>query len=256
MFIDDIKAYHDSYLAWLKDKTCLKNIGDDIVEVTTPHLDRHNDYLQFYIEKTKDGLMFNDGGFVLDDLESSGVVFNTPKRNMLLQQVLNGFGVQIQDGCLVTRANAHNYAVRKNNFIQAMLAVGDMFTLSSSTVANFFFEDVEDWLNANQVRYLPNVSLIGQSGFSFNFDFAIPHSSNAPERLLHTLNNPTKSNVEHILFGWTDTKETRRSDTLLYVALNDVDNSISDNTMQSLRNYQIQPILWSNRDVAVSQLIH
>ena len=100
MFIDDIKAYHDSYLAWLKDKTCLKNIGDDIVEITTPHLDRHNDYLQFYVQKTKDGLMFNDGGYVLDDLEVSGVVFNTPSAPGYYSRCLMALGYRSKTAAL------------------------------------------------------------------------------------------------------------------------------------------------------------
>lgn len=256
MFINDIQRYHDSYLAWLKDKTCLKNMGNDVVEITTPHLDRHNDYLQFYVKKTEDGLLFTDGGYVLDDLEASGVVFNTPKRTALLQQTLNGFGVQVCDGCLTTKADANNFPVRKNNFIQAMLAVGDMFSLSSSNIANFFFEDVEYWLDEIGVRYSQNINLIGKSGFGFNFDFVIPHSKSQPERLLHTLNNPTKSNVEHILFGWSDTKETRRADTALYVMLNDVDNHISGSSVQSLINYNINPIRWTDRNQVISELIH
>ncbi|UNU73030.1 DUF1829 domain-containing protein [Moraxella nasovis] len=256
MFIDDIKQYHDSYIAWLMDKTCLKNMDDDTVEITTPHLDRHNDYLQFYIQKMPDGLLFSDGGYILDDLATSGVLFNTPKRTALLQQILNGFGVKIQDDCLVTMANAQNFPVRKNSFIQAMLAVNDMFAMSNSNVANFFFEDVEYWLDEIGARYTQNVNLTGQSGFNFNFDFLIPHSKQEPERLLHTINNPTKSNIEHILFGWSDTKETRRADTLLYVVLNDTDHAISGSSIQSLVNYNINPIKWSDRQQAIPQLVN
>lgn len=255
MLIDELKQYHDSYIQWLKDKTCLKNIDNNVVEITTPHLDRHNDCLQFYVERIGDDLIFSDGGYILDDLETSGVLFNTPKRKALLQQVLDGFGVNIHDNCLITKANAQNFSVRKNNFIQAMLAVGDMFVLSSSSIANFFFEDVQYWLDDNGIRYLSNINLIGKSGFNFNFDFAIPHSKNSPERLLHTINNPSKSNIEHILFGWSDTKETRRDDTMLYVALNDNDTPIGDNAKQSLLNYNITPIIWSDRQQVISQLI-
>lgn len=256
MFIDDIRRYHDSYLAWLRDKTCLKNMGDDTVEITTPHLDRHNDYLQFYVQKTAEGLLFTDGGYVMDDLETSGVLFNTPKRTALLQQILNGFGVQVVNNCLITQASEHNFAVRKNSFIQAMLAVGDMFALSNTSVANFFFEDVEDWLVQNDVRYMANINVIGQSGFSFNFDFAIPKSKKHPERLIHTLNYPTKGNVEHILFGWSDTKQARGADTMLYVTLNDSEYNISDDTMQSMINYNINPVLWSDRHHVISHLIN
>jgi len=45
--IDEIQVLLDKYLQWLKDKTVLRQVND-WVEITTPYLDRHNDYLQMY----------------------------------------------------------------------------------------------------------------------------------------------------------------------------------------------------------------
>lgn len=254
--ITELHSHFDNYLAWLKDQTVFSELDNGAVEITAPYLDRHNDYLQFYVLRNEQGLFFTDDGYILNDLAMSGVEFNTPKRKKLLTEVANGFGVQIKDGQLTTLANKNNFAVRKNSFIQAMLAINDMFSLANASVASFFFEDVEAWLTQHNIRYLSNVNLSGKSGFTFNFDFAIPKSSQSPERLLHTINNPVKNNIEHILFGWSDTKEARGADTTLYVALNDINHRISDSTMQSLRNYNINPILWSKKDKAISQLIN
>jgi len=43
--ITDVQALLDKYIAWLKDKNILREVKD-WVEITTPYLDRHNDYLQ------------------------------------------------------------------------------------------------------------------------------------------------------------------------------------------------------------------
>ena len=43
--IDEIQKMMDGYVSWLREKTSLREIGD-WVEITTPMLDRHNDYLQ------------------------------------------------------------------------------------------------------------------------------------------------------------------------------------------------------------------
>jgi hypothetical protein len=48
--ITEMQGLIDKYLAWLKDKTSLRQI-DDWVEITTPYLDRHNDYLQIYAKQ-------------------------------------------------------------------------------------------------------------------------------------------------------------------------------------------------------------
>jgi len=45
--IGEIQSLLDEYMRWLKEKTQLRQI-DDWVEITTPYLDRHNDYLQIY----------------------------------------------------------------------------------------------------------------------------------------------------------------------------------------------------------------
>lgn len=58
--IDEIQSLMEQYLQWLKDKTALKQIDKDWVQVTTPHLDRHNDCLQFYIRKEANGFLLSD----------------------------------------------------------------------------------------------------------------------------------------------------------------------------------------------------
>ena len=55
--IQDIQRLMEAYHTWLKDKSVLRQI-DQWVEITTPYLDRHNDYLQIYAKRA-------NGGFVL-----------------------------------------------------------------------------------------------------------------------------------------------------------------------------------------------
>lgn len=248
-FVSDLQSHFDDYIKWLKDKTCFHDLENGYVEITTPHLDRHNDCLQFYVkQQTNGGLLFTDGGYILDDLEASGVIFNTPKRKKILDEVINGFGVRIStDGQIELLANKDNFAVKKNNFIQAMLAINDMFTLANNNIASLFLEDVEEWLDGNDVRYTPMIKFTGKSGFDHMFDFVIPHSKKQPERILQAINNPNKGNVEQLLFMWQDTKETRRENSTLYAVLNDIDHKVSNNVRSSLEAYNVRPVLWSAR---------
>jgi len=48
--LEEIRALLDQYSAWLRDKTNLREVND-WVEITTPYLDRHNDYLQIYARR-------------------------------------------------------------------------------------------------------------------------------------------------------------------------------------------------------------
>jgi hypothetical protein len=136
--IGDIEKLLNDYAAWLRDKTVLRQI-DDWVEITTPYLDRHNDYVQIYAKKANGSFTLTDDGHTIDDLEQSGCKLDSRKRQDLLKMTLNGFGVQTDGKALVVHASQDNFAVRKHNLVQAILAVNDMFYLAVPMVASLFY---------------------------------------------------------------------------------------------------------------------
>ena len=158
---------------------------DNWVEITTPYLDRHNDYIQIYAKRVDGGYILTDDGHTIQDLEQSGTRLNSPKRHELLRLALNGFGVQLDSDRLEVHANADNFALRKHNLVQAILSVNDMFYLAVPMVASLFYEDVVAW-DLNEVRYTPKVKFTGKTGFDHLFDFVIPKSRTAPERIVET----------------------------------------------------------------------
>ena len=103
------------------------------VEITTPYLDRHNDYLQIYVKKTNGGFLLTDDGYIIDDLKQSGCKLDSYKRQELLQMTLNGFGVKKDGNELQVHTSAESFASCKHNLLQAMLAVNDMFYLAIET---------------------------------------------------------------------------------------------------------------------------
>jgi hypothetical protein len=251
--IEEIQNLIDNYLRWLKDKTVLRQLKD-WVEITTPYLDRHNDYLQIYAKRQDGGYLLTDDGYVLEDLEQSGCKLESSKRQALLRITLNGFGVQANEGRLEIRASPDNFVLRKHNLIQAMLAVNDLFYLAVPIVASLFYEDVVAWLELHEIRYTPKVKFTGKSGLDHLFDFVIPKSRKYPERILHTINRPNRNTAEVLAFSWIDTKEVRPPDSRAYAFLNDSDQTISTSVMDALRNYDVNPILWSTREVVRQEL--
>jgi hypothetical protein len=109
-------------LSLRKDKTKIKRLGNNWTEITTPHLDRHNDYLQIYTKKEGDGYIITDDGYVISDLIESGCVLDTPRQQELLNATLAGQGVKLENGALVISATADNFPAKKHNLVQAMLA--------------------------------------------------------------------------------------------------------------------------------------
>jgi hypothetical protein len=84
---------------------------------------------------------------------------------------LNGFGVQLHQKALEIHATTEDFALRKHDLLQAMLAVNDLFYLSVPMVANLFYEDVVAWLDLCEIRYTPGVKFTGRSGYDHHFDF-------------------------------------------------------------------------------------
>ena len=249
----EMKSMLDRYWTWLRDKTTLREI-DDIIEITTPHLDRHNDALQIYARRRDAGFLLSDGGYVLDDLEMSGCSIDTPKRQALLDLTLNGFGVKKQGNHLVVIASPDNFPLRKHNLLQAMLAVNDLFCLATPVVTGLFLEDVESWLNQYAIRYTPNIKLSGKSGYDYVFNFVIPRSTTQPERIVNAINHPSRQTILSFVFAWLDTRENRPADSRAFAILNNDGRIISPAVTEALTGYDVRPVPWSERESAVQEL--
>ena len=251
--MDEIKSLMDQYVEWLKSKTTIKQV-DDWVEITTPYLDRHNDYLQIYAQRQNGSYILTDDGYIINDLHQSGCKLDTPKRASLLQMTLNGFGVKRVDDALVVKTTREDFGSRKHNLLQAMLAVNDLFYLATPMVSSLFYEDVIAWLEDNEIRYIERAKFTGKSGYDHLFDFVIPKSKKKPERILRAINRPDRDEAQAVAFAWLDTKDVRAPDSKAYALLNDTDQVVQPPVLEALRSYEVTPICWSERNAAVAEL--
>ena len=251
--IDEIQSLLDQYSDWLRDKTTLRRIND-WAEITTPYMDRHNDRLQIYVRPAGEGYLLTDDGYILDDLEQSGCKIDSGNRAALLKMTLNGFGVQQVGNELQVRASNGNFPSRKHNLLQAMLAVNDLFYLAQPRIDPLFQEDVAAWLDECQIRYIPNAKFTGASGYEHLFPFIIPKSTRQPERILRAINRPNRNQAQNTAFSWIDIKETRPPGSRSYAILNDSQGAVAPNVLEAIRNYDVQPVVWSAREQARPEL--
>ena len=245
--MEEIQRLCDAYHAWLKDKSVLREIGE-WVEITTPYLDRHNDYIQIYAKRANGGFLLTDDGYTITDLEQNGCRLESRKRQELLRLTVHGFGVRLEDKALRVHAAADNFALRKHSLVQTMLAVNDLFYLATPTIASLFQEDVVNWLDLHEIRYTPKVKFSGQSGYDHLFDFVIPKSGQAPERIVQVINRPNRQTAQALAFAWMDTRVVRSPDARAYAILNDAEREVSQQVVVAIRNYGLSPVPWSNRD--------
>jgi hypothetical protein len=251
--IGDVQRLIDKYIHWVKDKTKLREV-DGCVEITTPYLDRHNDYLQIYVKRDNSEFILTDDGYIIQDLESSGCKLDSKKRIDLLITTLNGFGIKKVGGSLEVHASKETFTLKKHNLIQAMLALNDLFYLSEPYILSLFLEDVISWMELCEIRYVSKVKFAGRSGLDHTFDFAIPASKTQPERILRAINRPTRDTAQAMAFAWIDTKEVRHANSRAYAILNDMDKNVPPFVTGALKNYGVKSVLWSSRDTVREEL--
>ena len=254
MSVAEIEKLLLDYRTWLRDKTTLRQVNGEWVEITTPYLDRHNDALQIYVRTESGGYILTDDSYTIHDLEASGCNLRTEKRHDLLKMTLNGFGVRLQNDALEVDATTETFPLRKHSLIQAVLAVNDLFYLAKPIVESLFFEDVVTWLDANDIRYTPRVKFTGISGYDHLFNFVIPKSRKEPERIVQAINRPTRETALTFLNAWTDTRQTRPPESKAYAMLNDIEQPVSGSVIDAFRNYQIRPVPWGDRAQVVPEL--
>lgn len=241
------------YVSWLRGGLEAEVVGG-ACELTTPFLDRHNDHLQVYAERVGDQIVLSDDGYILGDLEASGLEINTPKRRQALQTMLNGVGVQERDGRLYIEASERTLGQRTHALVQAMISVNDMFVMAQSRVASFFWEDVRGFLDAHDVRFSPRVKLAGRSGFDHGIDFLIPASRGRPERIVQAINQPSKNTITAYLFTLNDTRQAREQESRAYAFLNDAERAVPGDVVEALEAYEVVPAPWSDRERFAEEL--
>lgn len=243
----------DQYFSWLKSNTSCREING-WTEITTPYLDRHNDCIQIYAREDGDNIELTDDGETILDLQQSGCDLDTPRRKTLLSMTLNGFGVRLENGAITVHAKRETFALKKHCLVQAMLAVNDLFYLARSSVESFFFEDVAIWMDGSDIRYTQHVKFSGKTGYDHMFDFVVPKSKNAPERIMRVVNNPVKDQASNVILAWVDTKEARPKDSVAFAMLNDRSVAVSSSVIDALKSYDITPVCWSQKDEYLDRL--
>ena len=143
-----------------------------------------------------------------------------------------------------------SYPVDMHMFLQAMLAVNDMFFLSGNTVKTIFLDDVVSYLDEQDIVYTPNFIAKGSTGLEFNFNFQI--AGKKTELLINAFNSINKSNLTAFLFDWIDIKEARQRQSKKNVRglaiINDVTKEIDSKYLEALSAKETDYILFSERN--------
>lgn len=252
----EIKALLNEYANFIRSEISVAKIGE-FCEITTPYLDRHNDYLQIYVKQLDDGEIFmTDDGFTISDLIASGVsIRRGSTREKAIHDIIRSFSLSLSGEDIVTTAQPETFAMRKHLMVQAMLQISDMYIAEPATIKDMFLDDVRMFMENNKVRYLADIPIVGKSGNVNVYPFVVAKSDNQPEWFIQAINkiDITKRNLS--IFNWEDTKPQRRDpNASLMVFINDSIKAATKNDLQAYKAYNILPMPFSKREAALEKL--
>ena len=246
--VNEIARLVEQYQLWLKDKTTLKSVHADWVEISTPFLDRRNDFIQLYAASgDAGGYQITDDGNTIRDLELSAQF-----RYAETQGVTPDHSEWLPSRSKARRAQRTR---ERRQFCSEKTCADPGHTggqrhvlLATPTVLSLFKEDVQKWLEHSDIRFVPNIQFIGKTGYIHHFDFAIPGSRAAPERIIKAIGNPNKDAALAYVTSWIDTSDQRPPSSQALAFLNDSGRTVGAPVLDALRQYDISPVLWSQRE--------
>lgn len=172
-----------------------------------------------------------------------------------MNTILCSHGINIDDDhCLYVNCDKQSLPAKKHMLTQCMIKVSDMFYLARPNIKSLFIEDVKDFFTQNNIYGIPDISFSGKSGLLSTYDYAISPTPNSSERLIKIVNNLDVPKAGYITFLWGDTKEVRPAGSKLYVFIQDTNKTISQKAVNAMKEYQIKPVLWSERDSYIREL--
>lgn len=249
--------FKKNYMDWLNENIEQAKVRDNLYRITFPYLDRNNDHTEIYIKEESDGsYTLTDDAETISELEFSGLdIFSSQKKKDILSTILCSHGISIDsEHCLYVNCDKQSLPSKKHMLTQCMIKVSDMFYLARPNIKSLFIEEVKDFFTQNEIYGIPNLSFSGKSGLLSTYDFAISPSHNSSERLIKIVNNLDVTKAGYITFLWGDTKEVRPAGSKLYVFIQDTNKAISQKAINAMKEYQIEPVLWSERKSYIREL--
>jgi len=246
-------AIHE-YYNFLKEKTIiLKNTQTEWFIISTPFVGLFNDTIDIYCKESNGIITLSDDGNTLHNLDISGVsITRSPKRKEIFEKIILNYGIQCNDGELIVTSSLKAFPQKKHNLISAILEISDMHMLMKQNVFSMFREEVQNYLEEQDIIYTPHFISKGSTGLEFTFDFQIARRDR--EIVINTFNTINQTNLTKFLFSWDDIKETRQKITqkqLVSLAIiNNDERQIRKDYLDALAAKGSDYVLWTDRHKA------
>ncbi|MDN7144400.1 DUF1828 domain-containing protein [Liquorilactobacillus mali] len=246
----ETKEWISQYTEWLNQNYTIQNLeqGD---EITTPFTNTIGDNIRIYVKPLKDNLIeLSDDGNTLNDLDLMGIDMTTSTRNKLLVNVLNQYNIKKNDDILKTESTPQNFPIKKQELLQTLLRVDDLFMTKKSLATDIFLQEVLSYFEENNFGGLPDYSLDGNTGNNYRYNYALGPTKKRPLTLFQIMNNPSFQRLAAEAYALNDiSQETnlKNKKPKLVIIYNSV-YKIKEKSKNVTASSGIDAISWNNKE--------
>lgn len=255
MLFAEITNLSKDYANWIQDNIRVDDLSTGYIEITTPFIDRHNDGIQIYARKEGNNYVLTDAGYVLEDLQNSGIKLSEHRRQILGLE-LAGLNVENIDNQLQTVTNKENFPISFNNLIQGCISANNLSYLSEARVESIFYEDVKKWLIENKIAFESKVRM-GGTEYEHEFHFSLRTEKNS-KQFVQTISKSEKMLIGGTIWMLGDVRKHLKeknisADIEMCVILKE-DTPAFQKATSVFENAGIAPYFWNQPDVLLKAL--
>lgn len=244
----------ESYLNWIRDNTFLRDLRTNLIKITSPFLDAHNDYITLYVKRMTDNdIKFTDAGNFYNDLSSYGITLDGKKRE-LFDMALNSYGIVFDKDSkeIYIDSDIKNIGRAKHRIIQCLITLNDLFNYTQQNIKELFFDEVYNALHDRDIPFTPNLQLRGATGYEHRFDFSIGVRKGREESLIRLVSDPTQSDVvQKYLFSFVDLESIGRK----FVGIVIYKGEATSTFLEAIKAYKYKTYSWKEQKEDVLKVL-
>lgn len=257
-----LETIQNEYIKWIRDNTLFTNVLNETIELSSPFIDSINENIKLYIEPHNNRFKITDDGYTIWNLETLGSpIRKKSQRHYMLLSIIERYNISYDENNkeLFIYAEEKELGQAIHSLLQGALSVSDLLQMNKKTIKNLFFEEVNTFFAENQDIYdpFPDIEIQGKSKLTHRFDYLM-NVKNKKKKLVRLINNIDQIQLERVLLSWQDTSQQRtrryKENLGMVVLVNDNNRPIPDKFDEAFRQYDIEPIEFSNKNAVKASL--
>jgi len=185
----------DDYVNWLRKQYHVNKLGNS-EEIITPFTNSIGDNITIYVSPNPDGsITLTDDFDTLGDLEMMGINLSVPTREKYLKNILKDYEIECVDKELFITGDKIDFPKMKQDLVEAIIHIDDLFMTRKENVSNIFKEEVYNYFDKNDFGGLKTYKPYGASGNDYVVDYTIPQKNDRPFRFINFTNTSSFSNI-------------------------------------------------------------